>query len=101
VARDFVQKQCTGPMLDMKAPPVDAKTKLQEWLQAKGKPTPTYTVVNVSGPDHAPHFTVEIDIAGYDKVTGEGSSKKQAETNAALNFLTAVHVVKSNNQNKA
>ncbi|MBC7766021.1 MAG: ribonuclease III [Hyphomonadaceae bacterium] len=61
---------------------IDYKTTLQEILQAKGKPTPQYTVANESGPDHQKTFVVEIrtNDASYQ---GTGNSKKEAEQAAA------------------
>ena len=93
-AKAFIERQFMTVMLDMKAPPVDSKTKLQEWLQAQGMPAPVYTVVRTEGPSHAPIFTIEINIDGYEKAQGTGPSKKFAEAEAALNFLMAVGVVK-------
>ena len=37
----------------------DAKTALQEWVQARGEAPPVYVEAGRSGPDHAPVFTIE------------------------------------------
>jgi len=71
-------------------PTKDAKTSLQEWAQAQGKPLPSYTVIDRDGPDHAPVFTVEVSLPGASAVTGTGNNKRAAEQAAAealLNFL--------------
>jgi ribonuclease-3 len=39
------------------------------------------------GPDHAPNFTVEVRIAGHEPQTGEGSTKREAEQDAARRML--------------
>ena len=65
----------------------DPKTALQEWAQGEGKPTPTYTVVERTGPDHAPRFAVAARIRGVEEGVGAGSSKREAEQSAALVVL--------------
>jgi len=84
VARDFIEKiweeQFSGLSRDMR----DAKTALQEWSQAKkGGAAPAYKLIKREGPDHAPRFAVEVSVAGQEPVTGEGSSKREAEQAAA------------------
>lgn len=65
----------------------DAKTRLQEWAQGRGLPTPVYREVARSGPDHALVFTVAAEVAGLDPAEGQGSSKRLAEQEAARLFL--------------
>jgi ribonuclease-3 len=65
----------------------DPKTRLQEWAQARGLPLPAYSLVSRDGPDHAPCFTVEVRLAGYDPQTAPGRSKQDAEKAAALALL--------------
>ena len=73
----------------------DAKSRLQEALQAEGMPPPHYEVVASEGPDHAREFTVRVsievasgaaDAAPVDGV-GKGRSKKLAEQAAARTVL--------------
>lgn len=61
----------------------DHKTLLQELVQAKHKVTPTYHLLDSSGPDHAKIFEVEVRMNGTRLATASGSSKKEAEQNAA------------------
>jgi ribonuclease-3 len=68
----------------------DAKTALQEWAQARGLPPPVYHVVERQGPDHNPEFRVAVEIPGYDRVEGVGSSKQGAQKAAAGVFLEQV-----------
>jgi len=65
----------------------DPKTQLQEWAQGQGLPLPAYKVVSRDGPDHAPCFTVEVSVQGYDSESAEGRSKQEAEKAAALVML--------------
>ena len=62
----------------------DPKTRLQEFLQKRALPTPTYEVLSVSGEAHAQHFVVECRVSGLNEsVRGEGSSRRHAEQAAA------------------
>lgn len=61
----------------------DAKTALQEYLQARGIGLPVYLVVETSGPDHRREFLVQCQVAGQLMGLGEGASKKKAEQAAA------------------
>ena len=65
----------------------DAKTALQERLQAEGGEPPEYRLVATSGPDHQKRFVVECWAAGRLLGHGEGSSKKRAEQAAATAAL--------------
>ena len=65
----------------------DAKTILQEWAQGRGLPLPAYELVETSGPDHAPHFTVAVRVAGKAEASATASSKRAAETAAAAALL--------------
>jgi ribonuclease-3 len=69
----------------------DAKTQLQEWLQARGLPLPRYTVESVAGEAHAQYFDVscEIDTPPV-RTRGEGSSRRRAEQAAAQAVLVQV-----------
>ncbi|HZH44367.1 MAG TPA: ribonuclease III [Lysobacter sp.] len=62
----------------------DAKTRLQEWLQARGWPLPAYTLLSESGEEHAKTFRVACTLAQPELATeGEGSSRRAAEQIAA------------------
>lgn len=62
----------------------DAKTRLQEWLQARQKPLPVYTLLAESGEDHAKTFRVSCALAEPEVLAeGEGSSRRAAEQSAA------------------
>ncbi len=63
--------------------PVNPKTRLQEWTQARGLGTPRYRLLRRAGPDHAPQFWVAVEVAGREWGRGRGSSKRAAEQAAA------------------
>jgi ribonuclease-3 len=65
----------------------DAKTELQERLQAAGRPLPDYLVVGEAGPDHDKVFTCEARVAGEVLGRGEGRTKKEAQQQAAAAAL--------------
>lgn len=68
----------------------DAKTRLQEWVQARGLPAPTYREVSRSGPAHAPQFVMEVLVEGRPSLNGAGSTKREAEQQAAAVMLDAL-----------
>ncbi|MGN6513570.1 MAG: ribonuclease III [Lysobacteraceae bacterium] len=62
----------------------DAKTRLQEWLQARQKPLPVYALVAEAGEEHARIFRVSCTLESPALATeGEGSSRRAAEQVAA------------------
>ena len=66
----------------------DAKTRLQEWLQARRLALPVYEVVETSGEDHAQTFVVRcaVDALGR-STTAAGASRRRAEQLAAERLL--------------
>lgn len=75
------------PLLDQIDPKVsgkDAKTELQEMLQARKLPLPSYVLVGTRGEAHAQIFEVECAISVLSiRVAGVGSSRRGAEQAAA------------------
>lgn len=62
----------------------DPKTLLQEYLQARGLPLPSYRVEAVEGEDHCQHFTVACQVEGVaGDAIGAGGSRRAAEQAAA------------------
>ncbi len=66
---------------------IDAKTKLQEYSLKRFKILPIYKVVSNIGPRHKPIFKVSVKLPNSKLYIGQGSSKKDAEQNAAISFL--------------
>lgn len=67
----------------------DAKSRFQEEAQERVGITPTYKVLEEWGPDHAKHFIVGVFLGENLIARGEGSSKQEAELDAAQNALEA------------
>lgn len=66
----------------------DAKTELQEWLQARRIPVPAYRIVATRGQAHAQTFDVECAVAMLGLAQqGEGRSRRAAEQEAARRLL--------------
>lgn len=66
----------------------DPKTRLQEWLQARGHGLPVYTVDEVGGSDHNRVFAVSCRVDAKDlAIHGSGSSRRRAEQAAAEAML--------------
>ena len=66
---------------------IDPKTKLQEFSLKNFKSLPIYKLVESSGPKHKPIFKVSVRLKNSKIVKGIGSSKKEAELNAAAALL--------------
>jgi ribonuclease-3 len=64
----------------------DYKTALQELAQGRGLPLPEYNVVDEVGPDHDKTFVIEVKVGSL-LTRGEGSSKKEAQQQAAKHAL--------------
>jgi len=69
----------------------DAKTELQEWLQARRLPVPAYRIAGTRGQAHAQTFDVECAVAALGLAEhGEGKSRRVAEQEAARRMLAAL-----------
>ncbi len=87
--QDFIKKY-----LILKLPEIiekglykDTKSRFQEEAQERVGITPTYKVLDEWGPDHAKHFIVGFFLDKELIAKGEGSSKQEAELEAAKNAL--------------
>ncbi len=69
---------------------MNPKSALQEWAMARKLPLPAYELLEVSGPDHAPVFSIEVVLSDSYKTRATGSSKKEAERLAARALLQMV-----------
>ncbi len=74
-------------------PLVEAKNRLQEFVQASGVELPRYRLLEESGPPHERRFRVEVRVGDEVLGTGWGSSKKAAEQIAAREALMALGVI--------
>ena len=71
---------------------IDSKTKLQEFSLKKFKELPKYIFFKKTGPQHRPLFKTEVQIPNSKKIIGIGSSKKNAQQNAAFKLLKILNI---------
>jgi len=86
-ARDFVRRAWAVPMASGAGQRKHPKAALQEWAAGNRRKPPVYTLVTREGPDHAALFTVAVSVNGVGECTARGSSKQEAETAAASEFM--------------
>jgi ribonuclease III len=72
-----------APIGALKSP----KSRLQEFTQRRSGDRPTYRLVDASGPDHEKSFRIEVWVDGEMLGSGEGPSRRAAETAAAAQAL--------------
>ena len=71
---------------------VDSKTQLQEYSLKKFKELPKYSFHKKTGPQHNPLFKTEVQIPNSKKILGTGSSKKNAQQDAAKRLLKILKI---------
>jgi ribonuclease III len=92
-AREFIESRFESRIASLPAPESlkDAKTRLQELLQARGIPLPRYVVARIEGEPHAQTFQVSCEVPALGKVAhGSGSSRRRAEQEAAERVLLEI-----------
>jgi len=83
-----IVRRCVEPRLEaMVVPPRDAKSRLQEWTQARNLGLPRYELVQAEGPHHAPVFEVAVAVADLPPARAAAPSKRAAEQAAAAALL--------------
>jgi len=85
-ARDFVAREFKGLLADARQHGVaaqDYKSTLQELVQLRHGQLPEYRLVGSSGPDHRKQFQVAVFVNGEQAAEASGTSKKEAEQDAA------------------
>src|SRR5579862_8053506 len=87
--RKFVLEEAKHDIENLRLEPLDLnpKGKLQEILQSISPQSPNYAIVSQSGPEHQKIFVAVVSWNGVLLGTGEGNSKKEAETAAAVDAL--------------
>jgi ribonuclease-3 len=71
----------------------DPKSNLQEWAQSFGYPPPVYQLINSMGPDHYKIFQIKVIVNNEDLGCGKGTSKQDAEKNAARIALKKIGII--------
>jgi ribonuclease-3 len=73
-----------------KPTPIDPKSRLQEVVQGRWQRAPVYKTVHQEGPEHRKVFTVEVSVQGESLAQGTGTSKQEAERQAARAALASL-----------
>ena len=92
-ARQFLVREFSVGIEQAKQPEYfgrDHKSRLQERLQALGRPLPAYRVAGEVGPDHRKLFHVEVVVGEDVLAQGVGRTKKDAEQEGAKLALEAL-----------
>ena len=90
--RDFIEKKILNMVYKSSPPLRHSKSLLQELCLKKYKELPKYSMINKSGPDHNPVFTVSVSINEDNVKLGEGSSLRIAEEIAASKLLEFLNI---------
>ena len=91
-AEKLIYKLWEEHILNSKVTLIDSKTKLQEFSLKKFKELPKYIFSKKTGPQHRPVFKTEVQIPNSKIITGYGSSKKNAQQNAASKLLKILKI---------
>ncbi len=83
----FIEKHFTKYIDKFLNAPKDSKSTLQEWSQKKRLGFPNYELIEKTGMEHLPLFTISVCVDGYERVSGNGKNKQEATQMAAINFL--------------
>ena len=88
-AREFILGQFGTSFGELSGIPTlnNPKGELQEFLQASSSEAPRYHIVSATGPDHDRIFVCTVHHEGVELASGQGKSKKAAESEAALAAL--------------
>jgi ribonuclease-3 len=92
-ARAFLMREFSAGIEDARQPEYfgrDYKSRLQERLQAQGKPLPSYRISGEIGPDHRKLFHVEVFVGDQMIAQGMGRTKKEAEQEGAKLAFDAI-----------
>ena len=86
-ARDLVRRLWADQLAAGKGEKKHPKAALQEWAAGNKRKPPIYALLAREGPDHAASFTVSVSVKGVGEAQAGGSSKQEAETQAAKAFM--------------
>ena len=86
-AEKFISRVWEPHLAEQRKAPKHPKSALQELAAAKECKPPVYEVIGRTGAHHAPKFTIRVSVGGLGEATAEGTSKQEAETEAAEALL--------------
>jgi ribonuclease-3 len=86
-ARDMVRRLWDEAMEGKTGTAKHPKSALQEWAAGSKRKMPEYRLIERSGPDHAARFTVAVGVKDVGEAQATATSKQEAETEAAVEFM--------------
>jgi ribonuclease-3 len=86
-AQAFIARAWEPHLAEQRKAPKHPKSALQELAAARECKPPVYEVVGRTGAHHQPKFTIRVSVPGLGEATAEGTSKQEAETDAAEALL--------------
>lgn len=90
-ARGFIFNNFSNEIeATLKTPLSNWKALLQDYCQKKYQQTPSYQVLEESGPDHSKNFVIAVMVASNEYGRGSGASKKEAQQSAAANAMERI-----------
>ncbi|MFI0435459.1 MAG: ribonuclease III [Parachlamydiaceae bacterium] len=93
-AKDFLFRNFSPQIQDiLKTPLRNWKALLQDYCQKNYQQTPTYHVLQASGPDHSKIFQIAVHINEHELGRGKGASKKEAQQAAAADAISRFNLV--------
>lgn len=90
-ARAFIEQHWSEALAEAPTVGRDPKMALQEWAAANKLPPPVYGVLDRAGPDHAPLFTIAVEVGAHASQASAGS-KREGERAAAAALLQRLAV---------
>ncbi len=98
--KDFIEENLVSNLQEIikTGAYIDAKSHFQELSQEKIGSTPSYKVLEETGPDHDKTFKVGVFLGKTKYGEGSGSSKQAAQQEAALSGLEKLKSIKKNNK---
>jgi ribonuclease-3 len=86
-AQQFIASVWGPHLAEQRKAPKHPKSALQELAAARECKPPIYEVIGRTGAHHQPRFTIRVTVPGLGGATAEGTSKQEAETEAAEALL--------------
>ncbi|WP_300379013.1 ribonuclease III [Henriciella sp.] len=86
-AQTFINKHWLLEVVDREVSQQNPKTRLSDWCGANRAPYAAYDIVDRTGPDHEPVFTVRARVDGHGEAIEKGRSRQEAEMAAADRLL--------------
>ncbi|MEQ9314723.1 MAG: ribonuclease III [Henriciella sp.] len=86
-ARSFIKRHWIMELIEREVSQQNPKTRLSDWCGANRAPYAVYDIVDRSGPDHEPLFTVRARVEGKGEAIEQGRSRQEAEMAAADRLL--------------